>query len=124
MIIGTAAHAAALLAPVFASGGSEKVAVLHLGEDQRLIGITFEGPGEATGVDLPIREILSSALRLRARSIVLAHNHPSGDPTPSASDEAATRALATAAAGMDIGLHDHLIFAGGECSSFRRLGLL
>jgi DNA repair protein RadC len=86
--------------------------------------MTFEGKGGAGDVELPIRRILSSALRLRARSIVLAHNHPSGDPAPSASDEAATRALATAAAGLDIGLHDHLIFAGGECSSFRSLGLL
>jgi DNA repair protein RadC len=124
MIIGTAAQAAALLAPLFASGESEKVAVLHLGEGSRLIGMTFEGKGGAGDVELPIRRILSSALRLRARSIVLAHNHPSGDPAPSASDEAATRALATAAAGLDIGLHDHLIFAGGECSSFRSLGLL
>jgi hypothetical protein len=62
MIIGTAAQAAALLAPVFASGESEKVAVLHLGEDQRLIGITFEGAGEAVGVELPVGAILSSAL--------------------------------------------------------------
>jgi DNA repair protein RadC len=124
MIIGTAAQAAALLAPVFASGEGERVAVLHLGEDRRLIGLTFEGVGEASDVELPIGAILSSALRLQARSIVVAHNHPSGNPAPSASDEAATRALAAAAAGMDIRLCDHLIFAGGECSSFRSLGLL
>jgi DNA repair protein RadC len=124
MIIGTTAQAAALLAPVFASGEGEKVAVLHLGEDHRLIGLTFEASGGAGDVELPTRAILSSALRLRSRSIVVAHNHPSGNAAPSASDEAATRALATAAAGVDIRLHDHLIFAGGECRSFRSLGLL
>jgi DNA repair protein RadC len=124
MIIGTAAQAAALLAPVFASGEDEKVAVLHLGEDRRLIGLTFEGAGGASDVELLIASILSRALRLQARSIVLAHNHPSGDPGPSAQDEAATRALAAAAAGVNIRLHDHLIFAGGECRSFRDLGLL
>jgi DNA repair protein RadC len=124
MIIGTAAQAAALLAPIFESDESEKLAVLHLGEDLRLIGLTFEGTGGASGVELPIGAILSSALRLKARSIVVAHNHPSGNPAPSASDEAATRALAAAAAGLDIGVHDHLIFAVGEFLSFRSLGLL
>ena len=124
MIIGTAAQAAALLAPVFASGEGERVAVLHLAGDRRLIGLTFEAAGGEHDVELPIRGILSSALRLGSRSILVAHNHPSGDPAPSASDEAATRALAAAAAGLGIQLHDHLIFGGGECRSFRSLGLL
>jgi DNA repair protein RadC len=86
--------------------------------------LTVEGGGGEDAVELPLAAILTSALRLGARSIVLAHNHPSGDPSPSASDEAATRRLASAAAGVDIRLQDHLIFAGGQCRSFRTLGLL
>ena len=54
----------------------------------------------------------------------IAHNHPSGDPSPSRADIEATRRLAEAAAALGIRLHDHLIFAGGDCRSFRALGLL
>jgi DNA repair protein RadC len=124
MIIVTAAQAAALLAPLFASGEGEKVAVLHLGEDRRLIGMTFEGSGGGGDVELPLQAILANALRLGSCSLVVAHNHPSGDPSPSAADAAATRALSNAAAGVGIKLHDHLIFGDGECRSFRSLGLL
>lgn len=124
MIIGTFGQAAALLAPVFASSEGEAVAVIHLGRDRNLIGLTLEEVGAADEVELPIGSILGNALRLGASAILVAHNHPSGDPTPSAADEAATRALAGAASGLDIRLYDHLIFGGGECRSFRSLGLL
>ena len=54
----------------------------------------------------------------------MAHNHPSGDPRPSRADIQATRRLAETADALDIRLHDHLIFAGTDCRSFRELGLL
>lgn len=54
----------------------------------------------------------------------LVHNHPSGDPTPSAADCRVTARLAEVAGALDIALHDHLVFAGGDCRSFRALGLL
>jgi DNA repair protein RadC len=124
MIIGTVDQAAALFAPLFAAAEGEVIAVLHLKQDRRLIGLTLEAAGMRDEVELPVTAILSSALRLGARAILVAHNHPSGDPSPSAADEAATRALASAAAAVDVRLHDHLIFAGGEWRSFRSLGLL
>lgn len=124
MIIGNVAKAADLLAPLFASGEREAVAVLHLGRDRRFIAMTLENTGSHDEVELPVSAILANALRLGSRAILVAHNHPSGDPTPSAADEAATRALAGAASGLDIQLFDHLIFGGGECRSFRKLGLL
>ena len=124
MIIDTVAQAADLLTPIFAESESEAVAVLHLGRNRRLIAITVEEPGSQDEVELPIRSILANALRLGASAIVIAHNHPSGDPSPSSADESATRALASAAAAVDIQLHDHLIFARTDCRSFRRLGLL
>jgi DNA repair protein RadC len=56
--------------------------------------------------------------------IVRAHNHPSGDPSPSDSDCRSTRRLATAARALDCTILDHLVFAGEQCTSFRRMGLL
>ena len=69
-----------------------------------------------------MREIFRAALNHGAAGLVIAHNHPSGDPRPSPADVAATRRLAETAAALDIVVHDHLIFAGGECRSFRELG--
>ena len=124
MIIGTVAQAAELLAPFFSSSRNEAVTVLHLGQQQQLIAVTVEAPGRRDEVELPIASILSNALRLGAAAIVIAHNHPSGDPTPSSADEAATRALAGAAAAVELRLHDHLVFGDGAYRSFRSLGLL
>ena len=124
MIIGTASEAARVLAPFFAGTMDELVAVIHLGPGKRLLALTVEEQGAEDAVELAVGTILSKALRLGAEGIIVAHNHPSGDPTPSTSDEAATRAIAAAAAGVDIRLHDHLVFGGGETRSFRALGLL
>jgi DNA repair protein RadC len=87
---------------------------LHLGR--------YDGGSNAVG--LPVRHMLADALRLGSAGVLLAHNHPSGDPTPSASDCRATRVLACAGEAMDFAVVDHLVFAGDECRSFRRMGLL
>jgi len=123
MIIVTARDAADLLAPLFAGRGGEMLAVLHLDAQQRLIALDEVSAG-ADAVDLPMREIFTAALNHGAAGLVIAHNHPSGDSRPSPADVAATRRLAETAAALDIVVHDHLIFAGGECRSFRALGLL
>jgi DNA repair protein RadC len=124
MIIGTAAQAADLFAPLFTRDARERVAVIHVDSDCRLLALTLEASGSHDETELPIGAIISKALRIGSTAIVVAHNHPSGNPEPSAEDEAATRALATAAAGVSIRLHDHIIFGGGDCRSFRKLGLL
>jgi len=125
MIVDTARAAADLLAPLFADAGREKLAVLHLDKDRALIAIEeHDIGGGADEIVLPIREIFSAALRHGAVGLVIAHNHPSGDPRPSRADKAATRRLAETAGVLAFVLHDHLIFAGGECLSFRQLGLL
>jgi DNA repair protein RadC len=124
MIVGTVPEAAELFAPIFASAGEERVAVLHLDAGRKLLALTLEESGTEDKVELPVGRILGNALRLGSHGIVVAHNHPSGDPSPSLGDEAATRALADAAAGVDVRLYDHLIFAGGKSSSFLALGLL
>lgn len=102
----------------------EEVRVLFLDARLRLIRDELMSRGCIAEAPIYIRPILKRALDLGAASIVLSHNHPSGDPAPSAADETATRDLAN---GLDaIGLHlvDHLIVARGNWFSFRAEGLL
>ncbi|HEX8642049.1 MAG TPA: JAB domain-containing protein [Allosphingosinicella sp.] len=124
MIVGTARDAAELLAPLFALASAEKLAVIHLDGERRVIGVEESAVASAEAVELPIREIVGAALRLGSAGLVIGHNHPSGDPRPSSADIEATRRLAQTAANLGIMLHDHLVFAGGACRSFRELGLL
>ena len=77
-----------------------------------------------TNVDFPLTEILSGVIAHGSKGLVLAHNHPSGDVTPSDSDRRATKQLATVANPIGCSVLDHLIFGGAEWASFRELGLL
>jgi DNA repair protein RadC len=70
-----------------------------------------------------VGEVYRDAVRQTATAIVAVHNHPSGDPTPSAADVALTVELAQAGALLDIDLLDHLIIGQGRWVSLRRLGL-
>jgi DNA repair protein RadC len=109
---------------MFASAEVERIVVIHLDSEQRLLGMTVEAAGGAEDVELPVAAIAASALRLGADGIVVAHNHPSGDPEPSDADREATRRLAEIVRPIGVRLIDHLIFGSGETSSFRALGLL
>ena len=80
--------------------------------------------GDANGADFPLRTIVRDAALNGSSGILLAHNHPSGDCRPSRADCLATRLLAAAVGALDCVVVDHLIFGGGDCASFRRLGLL
>ena len=101
----------------------EQLLVAHLDGEGWLLGVSAAEGGDDR-IDLPIREIVREALALGSRALVLAHNHPSGDATPSGEDLAATRRLAETVRSLDIRLVDHLIFGGEDCRSFRALGLL
>ncbi|HWJ24142.1 MAG TPA: DNA repair protein RadC [Gemmatimonadaceae bacterium] len=70
------------------------------------------------------REVFREAIAERAAAIILVHNHPSGDPTPSADDRAVTDQLAAAGRLLDIPVHDHLIVGRGRYVSFAEAGLL
>ena len=80
--------------------------------------------GDARQARLPIRAIIADAAIHGSSGILLAHNHPSGDPRPSRADCIATRRLAVAANALGCAILDHLVFAGSGFTSFRRLGLL
>ena len=101
----------------------ESLWVAHIDEQARCLHVSRH-EGDKTGAEFPLREIILDAARHGSAGIILAHNHPSGDARPSDSDCRATRRLAAAAEALDCTIVDHLVFAGSDCSSFRRLGYL
>jgi len=101
----------------------ESLWVAHVDDQAQCLHVTCH-EGDETGAVFPLRTIIADAAKLRSSGIVLAHNHPSGDPRPSDADCRATRRLASAAEALDCTVLDHLVFGGGDVTSFRRIGLL
>jgi DNA repair protein RadC len=101
----------------------ESLWVAHLDDEFNCLHVARHQGGES-GTEFPLRSILADAIRHGSSAILLAHNHPSGDPTPSNSDKRATSRLACAAEALECSVLDHLVFAGRRCTSFRELGLL
>jgi len=102
----------------------EVAAFVYLDAGQRVLGMRHARAHSAGRLDLPIRDIAADAIAFDARGLVMAHNHPSGDPTPSAADREATRLLARALDALGVRLLDHLVVARGGITSFRRSGFL
>lgn len=123
MDILTARDAADLVGPHFADAVEERLIAAFLAADGRLLALDSLDEDQAA-VTLPMRALIARALALNATGLVIAHNHPSGDPSPSAEDIRLTRRFATVCDALGIVLHDHLILAGGRCESFRHLGLI
>ena len=103
---------------------AEVAAFAYLGGDQRLLGLRHARAELPDRIELPIRAIVADVLALDALAVVMAHNHPSGDPTPSAADREVTRMLARALSPLGVRLVDHLVLAKGGSTSFCALGLL
>jgi DNA repair protein RadC len=101
----------------------ERLWVAHLDNQLNCLHLTCHD-GDERGTDFPLRSIICDAALHQSAAILLAHNHPSGDVTPSAGDKRATARLACAAEALDCSIVDHLVFAGPDCSSFRQLGYL
>jgi len=101
----------------------ESLWVAHVDDRARCLHVSCH-EGDAMGMHFPLKTIICDAAQHHSAGIILAHNHPSGDPRPSDSDFRATRRLASAAEAIDCTLLDHLVFAGAECTSLRRLGYL
>lgn len=102
----------------------EEFRVLFLDRKNHLIADEVQNRGTVDHTPVYPREIVKRALELGASSIILVHNHPSGDPTPSKADIAMTREVTGAAKALGIALHDHLVIGRGGHSSFKSLGLL
>jgi DNA repair protein RadC len=101
----------------------ETLWVAHLDEKAHCLHLSRHD-GDETGASLPLKTIIADAAKHGSAGIVLAHNHPSGDARPSASDLRTTRRLALAAEALDCAIVDHLVFGGDACTSLRRTGLL
>jgi DNA repair protein RadC len=109
---------------VGSNGLHERCHVVFVDAAHRQLGDASVGLGGFNALSLRMRELFGEALRLDARGMILAHNHPSGDCRPSGSDIAATRRLAEVAQALDIALIDHLIFTTEAVYSMRAGGLL
>jgi DNA repair protein RadC len=103
---------------------AERLRVLFLNSKNRLLGDEVMVEGSVNEVPIYPREIMRRALEIGATALILAHNHPSGDPKPSSDDIRVTRLVASAAAALDIRLHDHVIVARSGWISFSASGLL
>ena len=113
-----------MLAPLFARARAERLVVAHLDAESRLIGLRISYAAMDEPIDVPVRAIIADCLGLGSATLILAHNHPSGDATPSSADLDATRSLVQAARPLGLTVRDHLVFGGGIFVSFRQRGLL
>lgn len=103
---------------------TEHFRVLFLDRKNVLIKDEVQSRGTVDHTPLYPREVVKRALELGASAIIMAHNHPSGDPTPSKADIEMTRQVATALGAVDIALHDHVIVGRNKHTSFRSSRLL
>jgi len=107
-----------------AHGKVEEFHILFL--DRKNVLIKHEQQQRGTIDHTPVypREVVKRALELQASALILVHNHPSGDPTPSQADIAVTRDIVKAAQPLGVTVHDHLIIGRGRHTSLRDLGLI
>lgn len=102
----------------------EEFRVLFLDRKNVLIADEVQNRGTVDHAPVYPREIVKRALELSASAMILVHNHPSGDSTPSKADIAMTREIVTAAKALGLAVHDHLVIGRAGHSSFKSLGLL
>jgi DNA repair protein RadC len=107
-----------------AHGEVEEFHILFL--DRKNVLIKHERQQRGTIDHTPVypREVVKRALELQASALILVHNHPSGDPTPSKADIAVTKDIVRAGQPLGVSVHDHLIIGRGRHASLRDLGLL
>jgi DNA repair protein RadC len=103
---------------------TEEFHVLFLDRKNVLLAEEVHQRGTVDHTPVYPREVVKRALELGASALILVHNHPSGDPTPSRADIAMTREIQAAAKTLKIELHDHLVIGRGKHASFKALGLL
>lgn len=102
----------------------EEFRILFLDRKNVLIADEAQARGTVDHVPVYVREVVKRALELDASAVILVHNHPSGDPTPSQADVEMTRAIKAGLGAVRIALHDHLVIGKDREASFHALGLL
>ena len=96
--------------------------VLYLDRKNRIISDELLSTGTVDHVPVYPREVLRRSLALNASALIIVHNHPAGDPEPSAADLAMTREIQKACAALGVTLHDHIITGAGRETSLRARG--
>ena len=102
----------------------EEFRILFLDKKNQLIADEVQGVGTVDHAPVYPREVMRQALELSATALILVHNHPSGDPSPSTADIAMTMQIATLGKALNVVVHDHLIIGRQGHASFRGLKLL
>ncbi len=102
----------------------EQFRILFLDKRNQIIADEVQQKGTIDHTPVYVREVVKRALELSATAIVLVHNHPSGDPTPSRADIEMTKQIVSAAKNLGIVVHDHIIVGKQGHASFRGLGLI
>jgi len=103
---------------------TEQFRILFLDRKNVLIADEIQQKGTIDHTPVYPREVVKRALELGASSIILVHNHPSGDPTPSQADIDMTKKIIESAKPLDVSIHDHLVIGKGRHVSFKSLGLI
>lgn len=103
---------------------AEHFRILFLDRKNMLIKDEVQSRGTVDHTPLYPREVVKRALELGASAVIMVHNHPSGDPTPSQADIEMTRRVVQGLSAVGITVHDHVIVGRGKHASFRALGLL
>jgi len=103
---------------------NERFRILFLNKKNVLIADEVQQTGTVDHTPVYPREIIKRALELGATAVIMVHNHPSGDPSPSRADIEMTKEVQEAAAKLGIVLHDHLIISKSGTNSFKTMGLL
>ena len=102
----------------------EQFRILFLDKRNQIIADEVQQKGTVDHTPVYVREVVKRALELSATAIVLVHNHPSGDPTPSRADIEMTKQIVSSAMNLGIVVHDHIIVGKQGHASFRGLGLI
>jgi len=123
-VLDTPERAVRALAPHLAHREREALVVGLLTRKQRLIAVTPIYMGNVAGISVRTGELFCEALRRNAAAILLGHNHPSGDPEPSADDLRTTRDAVAAGRLLGVSVVDHVIIGAGRHVSLRERGAL
>lgn len=121
--INSPADAAALLQYEMSALEQEHLRVMLLDRRNRVLEVVEVYKGSVNSSQVRVGELFKDAIRTNASAVIVAHNHPSGDPTPSPDDVAVTRAIVQAGKLLDIDVLDHLVIGQGKWVSLKERGL-
>ena len=122
-VVNSPADAAALLVYEMSALEQEHLRVILLDTRNRVLDIVEVYKGSVNSSQVHVGELFKAAIRRNASALIVVHNHPSGDPTPSPDDVAVTRAIVQAGKLLDVGVLDHMVIGQGRWVSLKERGL-